>query len=371
LEEQIPRLLHQESNREVVSGIWLDVRVSRGPIELRVHEQRATLSAPILLDLDARSRLGPILVRLGQCRSSVDFELESTTALGADGKLPHPTGRATVRVPCRLSGFDVTPIVEREIHQRLATMQEQITERVSGANAFVSEIHEGLFRRLSTLGSGCLHFIPEKLRQSPVVEEQGAAVVRLAVRGLVVERCGEPVALPVIAVEATDASPRFELSWPRRIAFTELGARLTQILVEAGQPDVKVEVRSVRQGDVSRAALLIRAPKHHGTVYASPQWSDLGITLVDFRSKDARLLAFVRPLLEKLKLPVDFGAFDALVQEVVATTHELTPILGQSAALKERYLVQSSELRASVEVQLEQDALVVVARRSQATVARE
>ena len=85
LEDQIPKLLYQATNREVAAGIWLDATVTRGALDLRVHDDRAIILTSIELHLDARSKFGALAMPLGRCRSTIDLEVDLVAKLAPDG----------------------------------------------------------------------------------------------------------------------------------------------------------------------------------------------------------------------------------------------------------------------------------------------
>jgi hypothetical protein len=365
LEDQIPKLLYQTENREVSAGIWLDARVTRGTLDLRVRDDRAMIVAPVELHLDVRSKFGSLVMPLGRCRSTLDVEVDLLTKLAPDGKLGRPTVKTNLREPCRLSGFDVTPIIEGEIARRLSAAEPQIAEHLARANQQIANIHHELFRSLSSHAAGCVRFMPEKLQQSPITEEQGVAVARLVVDGTIANRC-EPAVPQSPVVETLSGPATFDLGWPRRIGMADLGQVLTQRFAANGLKGVGVQVRAVRLDDVDQLALHLRLLKREGWLFARPEIRSQRVVLGSIASKDQELLKAARATLDSVAIPIDTLAIDLLAQKLVATSNAISIVFGSSPTLKEPLQIRPSAVHSSFELLLDRDALVVVVHRRQA-----
>jgi hypothetical protein len=364
LQAAIPTLLYQEADREVAPGIWLDLAVTRGAIGIAVLDDRAAVSVPVAINLEARSKLGKIVLPLGHCRTNVDVELSLVSKLAADGKLQRPTTKANLREPCRLSGFDVTTFLQREIERRLAVADAPIDAHRERANALVAEIHRGLFQRLATPASGCLRFIPETLHQAPLVEQSGVALVRLEVEGTLANSCSLPPPASIV-VEQPRTTNGFDLAWSQRVTLAGLCEQLSQRFVTHGFKGACSEIRAVRLDGIDQLALLIRVAKGQAWIIAQPIIRENKLVLDRMKSQNTRLFASVEPILAELALPVDTIAVESMARQLIQESNAAAQVFAQSLDLKERYATHESDLRTASEVLVDRDAVIVVVHRRQ------
>jgi hypothetical protein len=364
IEQRIPAQLHQEANREVAPGVAIDARVTRGAVDIRVRDQSIIGLVPIELQLQARSRLGQLVVPLGQCRTTIDVELGLPIKLSSDGKLQQPVVSAELREPCRLSGFDITPIIRREIDQRLAAAQTQISEHMGQANATLQQIHAELWQRLSNTAVGCQRFLPSKLLQAPLTVEQGVAVIRFAVQGRVTNDC-EKVTRSSMFVEAVDAPVGFDLALPARLGMPEL-ADATASHLRANGVDASVKtVRATRADDIDQLAFYVQSTKTKGWLLARPVVSGNALTLGSIASTQSKLHAAVRPALQTVAWPIDKTSAESLAHEVVVAANQATQAFGSTSDLKSRFQIREAKLETTNDVQIDRDAVVIVVHRRQ------
>jgi hypothetical protein len=362
LAQRIPRKLHQESNREVAPGILVDAQVTRGVIDFRIRDDAATGLVPVELQLAVRSKLGNLVLPLGQCRTTVDVELQLLATLTSDGKLSRPLAKANLREPCRLSGFDITPILRGEIDQRLDAAQTQISDHVLQANAVLQQIHAELWRRLVEAAVGCHRFLPTKLLQAPLTLEQGVVLSRFVAEGTVVDSCNSDRA-PGIVVEQLTGPAGFDLAWSTRLGFPDFGAAVAEHLKLNGVVGEVKSVRAVRRDDADQLAMYVQLPKSRGWVFARPVITANAMTLGSVTTQQPELLKAVKSALETLLLPIDTMGADTLGQRVVLVSNEATQAFGNAPELKARYQTREADLRTEPEVLVDRDALVVVVHR--------
>lgn len=364
LAQRIPEQLHQESNREVAPGIAIDARVTRGRIDIRVRDDAIIGIVPIELQLRARSKLGQLVVPLGQCHTTIDTELGLPTKLSSDGKLQQLFAKAELRAPCRLTGFDITPIIRREIDQRLAAAQTQISEHMGQVNATLQQILAELWRRLSNAAVGCQRFLPNKLLQAPLTVEQDVAVARFAVQGRVTNDC-ESAKPSSMMVEAVATPVGFDLALPVRLGLSEL-AGVSAGRLQANGVDASIEtVHAVRADDIDQLAFDVHSTKAKGRIFARPVVSGSALTLVSVSSKQPKLLDWVRSAFETVALPLDKSSAESLAHEVVVVANEATQAFGSTPDLRSRFQIRDAKLETAHEVQIDRDAVVVVVHRRQ------
>ncbi len=362
LSQRIPQLLHQGSNRQVAPGIWIDDTVTRGAIDFRIRNDGVTGHVPIELQLDVRSKIGGMTLPLGHCRSTIDGELDLPIKLASDGKLQRPSVKANPREPCRLSGFDVTPLLAREIGQRLAAAEDQISAHMLQASAVVHQIHEELYRRLSNATVGCHRFVPAKLLQAPLVLEQGVVVSRFMFEGGLASNCGATT-VPSMLVEEATAPTGFDLAWSTRLGLGELNVAIAEHLRLRGVVGEVKRIRAVHRDDVDQLALYIQAQKANGWVFARPIIAANALALGSVTSQQPDLLDAMKTALETLSLPIDTMGAETLAHQVVLASNEATQAFGNAPELKLRYETREAELRTTIEVMLERDGLVVTVHR--------
>jgi len=309
-----------------------------------------------------RSKIGGMTLPMGHCQSTIDAELHLPSTLASDGKLARPSFKAIPREPCRLSGFDVTPLLQRELAQRLVAAEDQISEHMIEANAVLNRIHAELYRRLSNAAVGCQRFLPSKLLQAPLVLEQGTVVGRFVVEGGLASGC-EEATVPGMVVGSVAAPLGFDLAWSRRLGLSELGAIVAEHLRTNGVVGAVSGVRSVRRDEVDQVALYVKLSRASGWVFARPIMVANALALTSVTAQNNDLLAAVKSLLEGLSLPIDVVGADPLAHLLVLASNEATQAFGNTPDLKTRYQTRESELRTEAEALVDRDAIVVVVHR--------
>ena len=362
LSERIPELLYQVADRQVAAGVAVDATVRRGVIDIRVRDDGATGLLPLDVDIAVKSRLGKMLLQLGRCHTTVDVELDVPLRLANDGTLPEPTTRATLRTPCRLSGFDVTPFLRYEIDQRLSDARDQISRHMGQANEMLKQAQTELRRHLAQASVGCVRLLPVKFMQGPITVDNGVVLDKIVAVGDLTSDCRTNLeASP--RVEQLFGSAEFDLAWPSRLPLAQLRDLLAQRFTEKKVSGQLTEIRAVRLDESDQLAIYCEMPNARGWVFARPAVVGNTLALRSVTAQRPELLRVVAPVLESLAMPIDTTSSEILANQVLAAANEAGQGIGATPNLKARYAIREADLRTVIEPLLDREALIVVVRR--------
>lgn len=364
LEERIPVLLHQETNREIASGVVVDVKVTRGAVDLKLENETVTLHSPVQLDLKVRSRLGSFVVPVGQCQPIVDVDISALPKLNPDGTLPQPTAKAQLRTPCRLSGLDATPFLQREVEQQLSKAEGLARKQLDKFNSVAAAVLRDTLSRFSNHVAGCLRFLPSRIKQGRPTNVANVAVLRFVVEGQLRTNCELPPTTGVV-VDGTTEDYAFDLAWQRQIPWSDLASLLSRQVEGSEFGGTVSAIRSVQRDGADRIAIFVRNARQQGWVFSQPQLVEGMVRLTNLEATDVEFLVDVRPALEAFSLPVDAVAVEALGRQVVSTSNALTQVLGPATRLQQQYRIDDADLRTVGELKLSPNALLVIMHRQQ------
>lgn len=367
LEERIPKRLYQEQGREVARGISIDVQIERRDLRLRTTADRIGASTELLLDLDVRTSFGNLSGRLGRCRAIVAVDVDMSLRFSPEGKLSPPETTAAVREPCSLSGFNVTPILERELEQRLADARALAQKHLDEFNLELAKVSQEATRRIAQPVSGCLRFVPDKILQGPVETDGSVASIWLALSGKVAEDCAANEK-PRLAFESVDPAPRFEFASSLRIPMSEFRAGLARHLDGANDRIELLAVRARRLDGKDLLALKVRKRQRSAWILTRPEIRTDLLTLTVEQAKSTPLHAAIKQRLETFTWQFDPRAADALSARLNAMAREYSVLLGAPTELRDRRLTVL-ESKTTSGATLASDAILVI-RRHQAYIAR-
>jgi hypothetical protein len=351
VERLIPAQIYETKGRALGHGTTLDLVVTRGKPHYEIRADELRLELPLELSLDVKGTLGPFKLHYGRCRPTVLVEAVFPTSLGPELYVPEPSLKTKLEQGCHLAGFDVNPILERELESHRQRAERTLREQLKRSHRLLTERAHELQEDLETTRTVCPHLTLQKLVQSPLIEVDGVLSTSLGVRGIIVNDCGKPPNEPT-AVERRDERLRFDLAEQTLFDWSTLLRFIDPILSQHGLLRQPAQLRSANTPQGERIALGISGDKLNGWVFLSTRVEDNHVRFVAREADDPDLLKQIGKLIATVALPVDVTTTERHATQLLQKSIALSRLELSRPELKAKLAITRERLQTSLDTQL-------------------